>query len=359
MLTAIVAFASCEKSGYTVTGDVENFAEGAKVYLAATSDEGFTKIDSTTIQNKSFTFKGESKGVEYSLIQIEEEAGTVPFQIQMVLENGKIKVTADKNDIEKTVVSGTKNNDDLQRFNESLATTRKEIEKQQEELGANDENEQDFGKIIEFQQTAQKKMFDAINSFIDQNKDSYVSLFLLANLSQAISTEELKEKYNALSTEVKETRMGKEVADKLKKIEATTVGQKAPDFKILGTDRKTEVSLYENLGKVTIIDFWASWCKPCRVENPNMVKLYEKYKDKGLKIIGVSLDTDEERWKEAIEKDGLPWIHVASLVKDDPTADMYNVEYIPTIYILNEKGIILAKNVYGEELDENIGKLLN
>ncbi|WP_372474881.1 peroxiredoxin family protein [Capnocytophaga sp. ARDL2] len=128
---------------------------------------------------------------------------------------------------------------------------------------------------------------------------------------------------------------------------------------MLGTDRKTEVSLYENLGKVTIIDFWASWCKPCRVENPNMVKLYEKYKDKGLKIIGVSLDTDEERWKEAIEKDGLPWIHVASLVKDDPTADMYNVEYIPTIYILNEKGIILAKNVYGEELDENIGKLLN
>lgn len=358
MLSAVIALASCNNSGYKIDGEVENFSEGAKVILYLDSENGFTKVDSTVIKDKKFSFKGERESVEYSLIQIEEDPNEFPFQIQLILEKGQINVSGDKNDIKKNKVTGTQNNEDLQKFNNEMIKVNGEIEKMQADLESKAEGEHDYTAIIALQQETQKKVFDVINTFINGNKNSFVSLYLLNTLSGAISLEELKEKFNMLSAEVKETRMGKQFADKLKSIGATEIGQKAPEFKILGTDRKTQYSLYDNLGKATIIDFWASWCPPCREANPKIVKLYEKYKDKGLQIIGVSLDTDEGKWKGAIEKDGLTWLQLASLEKKDKTAVLYNIDYIPTLYLLDEKGTIVAKNIHDEELENKIVELL-
>lgn len=119
------------------------------------------------------------------------------------------------------------------------------------------------------------------------------------------------------------------------------------------------VSLKESLGKVTLIDFWASWCAPCREENPNVVALYNELHSKGLNIISVSLDNDAAKWKAAIAKDKLTWTQVSNLKEmQDPIALQYNVTQIPTTYLLDSKGKIVAVDLYGDDLKEKINEVL-
>ena len=132
----------------------------------------------------------------------------------------------------------------------------------------------------------------------------------------------------------------------------------ATDFSAPNPEGKT-VSLKESLGKVTIIDFWASWCGPCRVENPNVVALYNEFHAKGLNIIGVSLDKDAAKWKEAIAKDQLTWTHISNLKHwEDPIAKQYGVQSIPATFILDASGKIVAKDLRGAELKAKVAELL-
>jgi peroxiredoxin len=138
------------------------------------------------------------------------------------------------------------------------------------------------------------------------------------------------------------------------------IGAKAPDFTAPNPEGEM-ITLSKILGKVTILDFWASWCRPCRIENPNFVKIYDQYHAKGLEIISVSLDRNnqKQRWVEAIEKDQLNWYNVSNLkFWQDPLAQLYNVSSIPATFILDEKGIVLATKLRGAELKTKIAELL-
>jgi peroxiredoxin len=176
-----------------------------------------------------------------------------------------------------------------------------------------------------------------------------------------IDIAKLKSAFDGLSSNLKENKYGKKVADALDKMSSVEIGKKAPDFKAKNPEGN-QVSLMESLGKkVTIIDFWASWCRPCRVENPNMVALYNDYKDKGLAMIGVSLDQEgaEQAWKDAIIQDNLTWVHVSNLkFWKDPIAVLYNVKSIPAVFILDENGVIVAKNIRGAELRAKVAELI-
>jgi len=137
------------------------------------------------------------------------------------------------------------------------------------------------------------------------------------------------------------------------------VGQLAPEFEGPSPDGNS-FALKSNLGKITIIDFWASWCRPCRVENPNLVQLYRKNRNKGLSIVGVSLDKDKNKWIKAIEDDGLTWSHVSNLqFWNDPIAKLYKVTAIPATFVLDENGVIIAKDLRGIELYNKVEELLN
>ena len=132
----------------------------------------------------------------------------------------------------------------------------------------------------------------------------------------------------------------------------------APDFSAPNTEG-TMTSLRSSLGKITIIDFWASWCGPCRKENPSVVALYNEFHAKGLNIIGVSLDKDAAKWKEAIAKDNLTWTHVSNLkFWQDPIAELYNIKSIPATFILDAKGKIIARDLRGAELRAKVLSLL-
>ncbi|MGG5503999.1 peroxiredoxin family protein, partial [Myroides odoratimimus] len=137
------------------------------------------------------------------------------------------------------------------------------------------------------------------------------------------------------------------------------IGDKAPDFSAPSPEGK-EISLKESLGKLTIIDFWASWCGPCRTENPNVVALYEEYHPKGLNIIGVSLDKDKAKWIEAIAKDKLTWNQISNLkFWEEPIAQNYEVRAIPATYLLDENGVVIAKNLRGKKLRAKVQEILD
>ena len=170
-------------------------------------------------------------------------------------------------------------------------------------------------------------------------------------LSQAVHCRiRLKQIYSLLSEKAKETAPGKLLEARIADLEKVGIAATAPDF-TLTTPEGKQVSLYSVKGKLKIIDFWASWCGPCRMENPNMVKLYNDFKDKGLAIVSVSLDERKVPWVQAIKKDGMPWTHVSSLKGwKCEVVKQYNIDAVPSIIVLDENNRILAKNIRAEKL---------
>ena len=177
-------------------------------------------------------------------------------------------------------------------------------------------------------------------------------------MRQYLTPEEIKSYFEGLDKDVKETKSGKKIKTALDSMSAIVIGKPAPNFSAPSPEGKT-ISLKESLGKVTIIDFWASWCGPCRAENPNVVALYNEFHPQGLNIIGVSLDKDAKAWKAAIAKDKLTWNHVSNFkFWDEPIAKQYNVQSIPATFILDAKGNIVAKDLRGDALRAKVVTLL-
>lgn len=366
---------SCNKDGYTINGEVKGLEDGTKVYINKQDENGFTKVDSTEVKGGTFEFKSD-KTPETDLYFI-ELGKTQEFAYPFVVEQGKIKFTFDKEKPQETKVTGTKNNDLMTSYNDEAFKIQKEImdfqqQNQTKFMEAQQKGDQaTMQSLMDQMSKIQNKYVDQNKKFISTNKESYISLLLITQLamSDALTTDEIKKYYNDLDASVKNTKKGKEFADNLKKIEENqkesqakqqkvAVGQKAPDFSATTPDGKTE-SLHKNLGKATVIDFWASWCGPCRQENPNVVALYNKYKAQGLKIIGVSLDKDKDKWIEAIAKDKLDWLQISNLKYwEDPIAKDYAVEAIPATFILDADGTIVAKDLKGAALDAKIAELL-
>ena len=136
-------------------------------------------------------------------------------------------------------------------------------------------------------------------------------------------------------------------------------GMPAPEFSLLTADGKSKLGPSDFRGKVLVIDFWASWCGPCRAENPNVKKVYEKYKSKGLEIIGVSLDVKVDAWRKAIETDGLPWLHMSDLKGwNSIVTDVYQIHGIPMLFVLDENNRIVGEGLRGEELEKCVQKVL-
>ena len=176
--------------------------------------------------------------------------------------------------------------------------------------------------------------------------------------SKAVEEQKIKALIEALSPEIKQSDAGQKLMANWNANLATAIGSKALEFSGPNPDGKT-LSFGELKGKVTILDFWAAWCKPCRAENPNVVSVYNKYHEKGLEIISISLDKNREDWIKAIAADQMDWHHISSLAYfDDPIAKQYNIRAIPATFILDENGVIVAKDLRGPALGAQIEKML-
>lgn len=260
----------------------------------------------------------------------------------------------------RRVIQGGKIQEELNLYQSIVEKTNQETKKLKEELQqANAEKH--FKTASELREKLKKTMQEAkkeVENILEKNKDNVFTAYIQTSGMARMDLNALKECYEQLSEKGRMTDQGKLVAARIAALEGVEVASMAPDFTLPDQNGK-EVSLYALKGKLKIIDFWASWCGPCRMENPNMVKLHRDFKDKGLTVISVSLDEKKSPWIQAIEKDGLDWVHLSSLKgwKCD-VVKLYNVDAVPCIFVLDENNRIIAKQLRGENLRTLISEKL-
>ena len=197
--------------------------------------------------------------------------------------------------------------------------------------------------------------------FIKDNNASYVTPYFLSRIQHGKEADELEAMVNALDPKLSEVTSIIELKEKIEKLKKVAVGQIAPDFTQNDADGNPVKfsDIYSN-NELTLLDFWASWCGPCRKENPNVVAVFNDYKEQGFTVFGVSLDKDKDAWLKGIADDGLTWTHVSDLAYwDNAAAKMYAVQGIPHSILVDKNGKILAKNKREEELREAVAEFLD
>ncbi len=367
LVATFMVSCSNKPDGYVIEGTVQSLADGTEIFIEVQdpSQVGMVvSIDTAVVNNGKFKFEGKIDEIQLAYLGLGNTIGKIPF----VLENDKIVITAFTDSIQKSTVGGSYNNKELFGFNAKFTEYQKKIAAYRNEnldalMKARQFNDTvAMNKINDAFKKMEKEFDDYIENYISKNNNSFVTLVLLSNRIKTPTAEyeKIKPQMDNLSPELKSTKIGKKLLEELNELSYGSVGQQAPDFSAPNPEGNT-ISLKESMGKVTIIDFWASWCGPCRIENPNMVALYDEFHSKGLNVIGVSLDRAEKKdeWIEAIATDKLAWPQVSNLMFwQDPIARKYNVKAIPATFILDEKGVIVAKNLKGEELRNKVAEML-
>ncbi len=363
-LSFLLFLSSCGSSDnqFELIGNAD-LSDGTMIYIlqADQNNQPYIK-DSTSVQSNSFKFKGISSTPQISYIQVEGVNGYV----LAILENGDIKADIYKDSISKSRVYGTKSNDDFIKYKsetKSLVDVMNNISSDAQNAIMNG----DIFTAKELEKEYNSKEREVMLyewDFIIDNLDSYMSALLLEvfMIENKVNKDSIIDVYESFSNRIKVSDVGKNIADLLSQFEdPIEVGEIAPDFtapSIDGPDVTLSNELLKN--KVTLLDFWAAWCRPCRVENPNLVRLHKKYKDNGFNIIGVSLDRTREQWEQAVIDDNLPWTQVSNLnFWNDPVARRYSIRAIPQSYLLNKDGLVMGKNLRGQELEDRIISLLN
>ncbi|UKJ09059.1 TlpA disulfide reductase family protein [Solitalea lacus] len=362
ILTAAVAFAfaACNKggSGYKIEGEIKGLPDNKKVYLIATNFEAqkFDTLSKAVSKDGKFELKGTLTAPDYCALVVEgERAGS-----ELMVENVNIKVKGSIDSLHKLNISGSKSHDEFIKVEATLKKSTDKLQAIQQKammMGQQPDEHQMQALQLEYM-AIQNQMQNDIRAYAKSNPSSVVAPVLLINTNQDFDVQVFQPIYNSFTEEVKATPAAKYMKSRLDKEVKLAIGQKAPELKALTPDGKA-LSLSESRGKVTLIDFWASWCKPCRMENPNVVKVYEKYHGQGFNILGISLDKDAEAWKKAIGEDKLQWNHISDLKYwDSALAKEYNVQSIPYSILLDKNGVIVAKNLRGEELEKKVAELM-
>ena len=363
-LSYLLFLSSCGSSDnqFELIGNVD-VSDGTMIYVlqADQNNQPYIK-DSTSVQSNSFKFKGISSTPQISYIQVEGVNGYV----LAILENGDIKADIYKDSISKSKVYGTKSNDDFIKYKSET----KSLVDVMNNISSDAQNAIMSGDVVtamELEKEYNSKEREVMLyewDFIVDNLDSYMSALLLEvfMIENKVNKDSIIDVYESFSNRIKVSDVGKNIADLLSQFEdPIEVGEIAPDFtapSIDGPDITLSNVLLDN--KVTLLDFWAAWCRPCRIENPNLVRLHKKYKDAGFDIIGVSLDRTREQWEQAVIDDNLPWTQVSNLnFWNDPVARRYSIRAIPQSYLLNKDGLVMGKNLRGQELEDRILSLLN
>ncbi|MDQ7948208.1 MAG: TlpA disulfide reductase family protein [Pedobacter sp.] len=361
ILLCMVALAACkDKTKFTIAGKFENFGNDKKVFLYGMSSNTMEILDSTVLSEKGeYKFTNSAPVADFYRINI----GANEFMA--VAHNGdEIELNADlANKKHSYSISGGDESKKLSEFNElkqqygdKIEVIKNDFEQQ---VAAHPENREAL--VQQLSPAYMKAIADlniAIIKFANENTSSLVSFYAISLVNPTGNEEALVTYAAKVGDELKKNAAVKNFVEKVGKLKAVQVGQPAPAFSITSIDGKT-INLSDFKGKYTLIDFWASWCAPCRNENPNVVKAYQKYKDRGFTILGISLDKDKEAWQQAIAQDGLTWAHAGELADfNGPTVRLYQVEAIPASFLLDPNGKIIAKDLRGEELDAFLNKTL-
>jgi thiol-disulfide isomerase/thioredoxin len=351
-------FTGCNSSNFTMNGTIEGVTEGNARLVALDDTKGWsdTLAVAPVSADGKFTLKGNVEGIRLALVSIDGKNARFPLFLEKGTYTATITATASEGPATFTAnIEGG----EVQRVFKQFDAIQRETNKEQQQLQVAYFSTTDSVKQDSLRQafsTLQQRVEERELEVVKANPDSYATAFQVYNGVQGREIETMKEQYNLLGEKAKASKYGKLIAEQIKNMENVAVGQVAPDFKVV-TPAGDSLSLYGITAKVKLIDFWASWCGPCRAENPNVVAAYAEYQPKGLEIIGVSLDDSKEPWLKALADDGLGWKH--GIDPQGVVAKLYGISSIPHTLLLDANNKIIAKNLRGDALKEKLAELLD
>ena len=352
-----IIIVSCTNSqSYKINGTVEDIPNGETVYLQEYDNDQLIKLDSAVISNGKFIFKGKQDSVVNRYITYMK--GEKRIFTDFFLENGNIKVELGQ----FSRVTGTKDNDIYQSFKDKFLALNKEMNdlyiKYQTDTTLTEPQKESLIKEIE---TKDKLGMDMVYNTILDNINNEVGVYLLPEFAGAFNIKQQEKLVNAVPAKYMNDKKIKALKEKVDLAIKTAVGEKYINFSMDNPEgKKISLSDFISKNKYTLIDFWASWCGPCRKEMPNVVAVYNEFKDKGFGIVGVSLDENLNDWKSAITDLGMTWPQMSDLKGwESEGAKLYGINSIPATLLVNQDGIIVARNLRGAELKDTLEKLYN
>lgn len=352
--------ASNAVDSYEITGTVKGASNALVVLHEITTAKLIFKDSVRTDANGKFLMKGTIPNATICYITVNSDK---PPGVPVVLENKqKLKVDITLGDYIQAELKGDKANEKMNILYKLYMGHNKEMSEFQVRVNAIDPTlASDSMKLAidaEYK-SLQDKIYKEIRAFVNAHEGTLATYFAATYLMQETPVALIEEAANKMKATLPTSSYTLELENKVASIKPLDPGSVAPDISLTSPDGKV-VKLSSLRGKVVMIDFWASWCRPCRMENPAVVALYNKYKQKGFEIYGVSLDQDMGKWKAAIVADGLTWHHVSDLKGWSSTAaQLYKVNSIPFTVLLDKDGRILEKGLRSHQLEAKLQELLN
>ena len=355
-------FGCKEHAGYTIKGDLTD-ADGLNVVLkrvTVDSDEP-VKIDSCVVKKGKFQMKGTVDYPEYCLLYAGDHG-----PLQLFVENTVINVAFDLKNMQESKVTGSKETDLLVDFNAQMSAFGDSAKKVNDNYQMNklsgEFNAEKEKEYIARMEEIRRQRIDCMKRFAAENPNSMVTALMVNNnLSYYLLPEELETYVNAFDTVNRQSPWVRSIHEKVEIAKRLAIGQPFIDLKLSAPDgTETALSDYAGKDKYVLIDFWASWCRPCRIAHPKIVKIYRKYKDRGFEIVGVSLDKNRAEWIKAIKDDALDWIQMSDLkFWQSRAVSLYALNIIPYNILLDREGNILAKGLEPDDLEKKLAELLN
>jgi peroxiredoxin len=343
---------------YEITGELKGLKNDT-LYLSIMSgkDGGAPERILIAGKNDKFSYTGEADRPILVWAQTTLKRGD-NGNFTFFIEKGKIKIQGKNDDLTRTKITGTPSNDDytsgnarMNSYYDQMAPLRKKLK----EIA--DTSNVEYRKAF----AAIGSLYDSISTFqidfVTQKHTSLASGMYLMLIADKIPVFQLERLYNNLGEEAKKLGVLAKLPSRIEAKKRSVIGSNAPDFTMKDINGN-DITLSNYKGKYVLLDFWASWCVPCRKDNPYVKAAYEKLKDKNFVVIGVSVDEDGTKWKQAIEKDQLPWIHISDLKKENRVAHLYGVQPIPDNFLIGPDGKIIERGLHGQNIEKTLNRII-